>query len=100
MCSPVDGHVYFGPRNTVRTLLFSSAGNTQAVNFSAAAANNIMVGSDPALGEPEVECHRCDAMLGMLARTELGTRVQDVNMMVRWAKIAQKKDTTVFFFPL
>lgn len=73
-------------------LLLSSPGKTQSVNFSAPAANDTMlaVGSNPALqvGDPEMECPRCDAMFGMLSRTELGTNVQNISVQVRWVQIA------------
>ena len=62
-------------------LSFSSPTNAQPVNFNAAAANDERW--DPAPGQPDMECPRCDTLFGMLARTAHGTNVQNVQMQVR-----------------
>lgn len=65
-------------------VLFLSPGNAQTVNFDAAGAHDTLVASVPALhGDPEIECPRCDTLFGRLAKTELGTNVQDVRIQVR-----------------
>lgn len=67
----------------LRVLLFLPPGTAQTANFNAAAANDTVVASVPALhGGPQIECPKCDTLFGRLARTELNTNVQDIHMQV------------------